>query len=87
MLSRTTDGHDNLFLHDTNERGRGVGDLLVDTESDIYRFDVGFGGMNGCGSVEVAEGRGFRLFFLWGDDENVWHLYRVEGGGWDGESR
>jgi hypothetical protein len=47
-------------------------------ESDVDRLDIGFGGESGLRGVEVAKGWGLRLFFLWGDDENVWHLYTVE---------
>jgi hypothetical protein len=58
----------------------------VDVKSDVDRVEVGFCGKNGLGGVEVAEGWSFRMFFLWGDDENVWHLYSVEGGWWDDET-
>ena len=78
-------GHDDLFLRGTKERGGGVSDLLMDVESDVDRFDVGFGGEGGF-CVKVTKGWSFFVFLLWGDDENVWHLYRAEGGGWDRES-
>jgi len=79
-------GHDDLFLRGTKKHGSGVSDLLMHAESNVDRFDVGFGGENGFRGIEVTKGWSLSLFFLWGDDENIGHLYRAEGGRWDWES-